>query len=137
MPKIVSGDSDVSFNAQREFTKKPPRNLPEQLFDINSVEYQQSGLDGIPDSVYDPFTSNNHVYIYTGSPQTIHRLFARCKSGSNLRASMNVPITNFAAKFDSKGKLKVKYFEKMKGHVSKLSWTLLVDLYKNYILSKM
>ena len=130
LPKIMRGDSDVSFNAQREFTKKPPRNLPEQLFDINSVEYQQSGLDGIPDSVYDPATSNNHVYIYTGSPQTIHRLFAKCKSGSNLRASMNVPITNFAAKFDSKGKLKVKYFEKMKGHISKLS---LMDFASGFI----
>ena len=130
LPKIMRGDSDVSFNAQREFTKKPPRILPEQLFDIDSVEYKQSGLDGIPDSVYDPATSNNHIYTYTGSPQTIHRIFARCQSGSNLRASMNVPITNFAAKFDSKGTMKIKFFEKMKGHAKKLS---LMDFASGFI----
>jgi len=121
MPKLMRGDTNIGFNSVKEFTKKPPRSLPSQLVDIESAEIKNGGWDAIPDSVYDPATSNNHSYTYVNSPQFIHRPIARFKSSSRFRSSLGSPLVGMVAKINASTKFVSKFFQKIKGHPATLN----------------
>lgn len=121
LPKLMRGDTNIGLNSVQQFTKKPPRSLPSQLVDIESAEIKNGGWDAIPDSVYDPATSNNHSYTHVNSPQFIHRPIARFKSSSRFRSTLGNPLINFDVNFKSSSRFLSKFFEKIKGHVEKLN----------------
>jgi len=121
LPKIMRGVFDISFDYVKEFIPKPPRSLPSQLIDITSVEIKKGGWDAIPDSVYEPASSNNHTYTYINSPQFNHRPIARFKTSFNFKSSLGIPLINLNSKFKSSSNFSSKFFEKIKGHVAKLN----------------